>query len=135
MISLDIHHIGYLVKHIDQAIKGFTDLGYSIEQDILYDPLRRINICFLIKDGYRVELVSPTDSDSVVANLIKKYKNMPYHICYESKNLKEDLAFLTSNGYMAIDIPANAPACDNRFVVFLIHPQIGMIELIDMQCH
>lgn len=133
MISFKIHHVGYLVKHLDKALQSFLDLGYSIEQDTVYDSLRHIHICFLIKDGYRIELVSPVDSDSVVANLLKKHKNSPYHICYESQNLDEDFAFLTSHGYMAIDTPLCAPACDNRRVVFLTQPQMGMIELIDMQ--
>lgn len=132
MNSLKVHHIGYLVKKIDAAIKEFTGLGYTIRQATVYDDIRKVNICFMEKDGYVVELVSPTDSESVVAGLLKKYKNSPYHICYETQNLEKELALLTENGYTAIDTPTPAPALEGRRVVFLMNAYLGMIELLEV---
>ena len=103
MPTLKIHHIGYLVKKIEKAKKTFEVLGYHIEQDTVYDEIRKVDICFLIKDGYRVELVSPVSADSVVSGLLKKYKNTPYHICYEAEDPEEACQELTSNGFIAID--------------------------------
>ena len=77
MLALKIHHIGYLVKDIKKALSSFQDLGFSIAQETVFDSIRKVNICFLEKDGYTIELVSPTDSTSVVTNLLKKYKNSP----------------------------------------------------------
>ena len=131
MPTLKIHHIGYLVKKIEKAKKTFEALGYSTEQDIIYDDIRKVNICFLVKDGYRVELVSPVSEDSVVSGLIKKYKNSPYHICYETPDLDKDLSLLTNEGFTAIDTPTPAPALENRRVVFLMNASIGMIELLE----
>ncbi len=130
MNTLKIHHIGYLVKKINAAVKEFEHLGFTITQDIIYDDYRKIDICFLEKDGYRIELVSPVDNSSVVAGLIKKYKNSPYHICYESENFEEDYARLQKEGYVAIDTPAPAKAIGSRPVVFLINANLGMIELL-----
>lgn len=130
MNTLKIHHIGYLVKKINAAVKEFEHLGFTLTRDITYDDYRKINICFLEKDGYVVELVSPTDDTSVVAGLLKKYKNSPYHICYESENFEEDFARLQKEGYTAIDVPVPAPAIDSRPVVFLINAKLGMIELL-----
>lgn len=130
MPSLKIHHIGYLVKKIEKAKKTFEVLGYHIEQDTVYDEIRKVDICFLIKDGYRVELVSPVSADSVVSGLLKKYKNTPYHICYEAEDPEEACQELTSNGFIAIDTPTPAPALGGRRVVFLTSPVIGMVELI-----
>lgn len=132
MISLRVHHIGYLVKKIDSAINEFCHLGYCIKQDTVYDDIRKINICFLEKDGYVIELVSPADSESVVAGLLKKYKNSPYHICYETSDLAGDLALLTQKGFTAIDTPTPAPACGGKKVVFLMNASIGMIELLEV---
>ena len=131
MSNLQVHHIGYLVKNIDAATKTFTQLGYSVTQNTVYDDIRKVNICFLEKDGYVVELVSPTDADSVVTGLLKKHKNMPYHICYESSALEEDLARLTTEGFTAIDSPTPAPALSGRRVVFLMSATLGMIELLE----
>lgn len=130
MSNLKIHHIGYLVKKLDQAKQTFEALGYRIEQDTVYDDIRKVNICFLVKDGYRIELVSPVSPDSVVAGLIKKYKNAPYHICYETDSYEEDLSELTADGFLAIDTPTPAPAMNGRRVMFLTSAVAGMIELI-----
>lgn len=130
MSTLKIHHIGYLVKKIEKAKKTFEALGYLVEQDTVRDEIRKVDICFLIKDGYRVELVSPFSEDSVVAGLLKKYKNAPYHICYEADDSDAAYRKLTENGFAAIDTPTPAPALGGCKVVFLTSPVIGMIELI-----
>lgn len=130
MSSLTVHHIGYLVKKIEKAKQAFLLLGYEIEQDTIYDEIRKVDICFLIKDGYRVELVSPCSEDSVVAGLMKRYKNSPYHICYETKDFPRDFAELTANGFLAVDELTKAPALGGREVVFLNNASLGLIELI-----
>lgn len=130
MQTLSVHHIGYLVKKIEKARQAFCSLGYVIEQDIVYDDIRKVNICFLVKDGYRIELVSPVSADSVAAGLLKKYKNSPYHICYQTDDLEASYAKLTSSGFLAIDTPTPAPALGGRNVVFLTHASLGMIELL-----
>ncbi len=130
MPTLTVHHIGYLVKKIEKAVQAFQLLGYETEQDIVYDDIRKVNICFLTKDGCRVELVSPVSEDSVVSGLMKKYKNCPYHICYETADFDADYAALTANGFIAIDTPTPAPALDGREVVFLNSAAIGIIELL-----
>ncbi|MDE5717176.1 MAG: VOC family protein [Lachnospiraceae bacterium] len=129
MTTLKIHHIGYLVKKIEKAKQTFETLGYQVEQDTVRDDIRNVDICFLIKDGYRVELVSPFSEDSVVTGLLKKYKNAPYHICYEADDPDTAFRELTENGFAAIDTPTPAPALGGCNVVFLTSPVIGMIEL------
>lgn len=130
MATLKIHHIGYLVKKMDKAIASFTGLGYQITQQTLRDDIRKVDICFLEKDSYLIELVSPVSEDSVVAGLMKKYKNSPYHICYETEDYEKAYEELTANGFIAIDTLTPAPALQNREVVFLTNASMGMIELI-----
>ncbi len=130
MPALKVHHIGYLVKKMDKAFQNFENLGYQIFQDTVYDDIRKVHICFLQKDGYLVELISPAAEDSVVSGLMKKYKNSPYHICYETNAFEQDYQMLLESGFTAIDTPTPAPALQNRDVVFLISPVIGMIELL-----
>ena len=130
MLTLKVHHIGYLVKKMDAAIQSFENLGYQTIQGTVYDDIRKVNICFLDKDGYQIELVSPVSEDSVVSGLMKKYKNSPYHICYETENFDRDYQTLTENGFISIDTPTPAPALQNREVVFLTHASMGMIELL-----
>lgn len=130
MQAFKIHHIGYLVKKIEKAQKTFTSLGYQIEQDTVRDSIRDVDICFLQKDGYRVELVSPVSEHSVVAGLLKKYKNIPYHICYEADDYEKASAALSAAGFLSIDTPTEAPALGDRKVAFFSSPAIGMVELL-----
>ena len=133
--GLKVHHIGYLVKKMDAAMDSFRRLGYTVSQDTVFDSIRNIHICFMEKDGYTIELISPSDSTSVAAGLMKKYKNSPYHICYETRDLERTLSELTAGGYAAIDTPAPAPAFGGRRVVFLASPVLGMIELLETDRH
>lgn len=130
MLMLNIHHIGYLVKKMDAAILTFKNLEYRVIQDTIYDDIRKVDICFLEKDGYCIELVSPVSEDSVVAGLLKKYKNCPYHICYETTDFEKDFETLRSEGFMPIDTLTPAPALSDKEVVFMTHAALGMIELI-----
>lgn len=126
-----IHHIGYLVKKIDKAKDSFASIGFSIKQETVYDHIRDVNILFMEKDGYTVELVSPNSNRSVVAHLMKTHKNSPYHICYETEDLDTDITSLAEKGFMSIDRPTPAPALNGRRVCFFMSPQIGIIELVE----
>ena len=128
---MKIHHIGYLVQKLSPAQRAFEELGYTPRGEKTYDPIRRVDILFLEKDGYTVELVSPAAADSVVSGLIKTYKNAPYHICYTCGQLDEELTRLTGSGYLQIDEPTPAPALNNCRVCFLMHPAAGMVELLE----
>ena len=128
---MKIHHIGYLVKKIERALPAFRNLGFCLEGDIVFDDYRGIDICFIIKDGYRMELVSPRSKESVVWDLQKKYGNCPYHVCYLCDDLEPAIDGLRKQGYVQCDEPHEAPAFSNKKVCFLIHPYLGMIELLE----
>ena len=82
------------------------------------------------KDGYRVELISPYSDDSVVSGLMKRFKNSPYHICYETDDPTSCADELNERGYTAIDEACAAPAISERKVQFFVHPRLGMIEIL-----
>ena len=128
---MKIHHVGYLVKKIDKAKAALERLGYTLVKEVINDEYRKVDICFLEKGGYVIELVSPNASDSVVADLIKKMGNTPYHICYETDCFEQDLEFLQNEKYVLCSEKHEAVALDGRNVCFLIHPYLGMIELLE----
>lgn len=129
---MKIHHIGYLVININEALKEFEKIGYILEQDVVYDEYRKVHIAFIIKDGYRIELVASASDDSVVSGIYKKIKNSPYHICYESSSFDEDVKRLLETGvYLQIDKPMPAPALNNHRVTFLMNVHFGILEIVD----
>lgn len=129
--SLKIHHIGYLVKNIDKSCRIFERMGYEAETDAVYDGWRDVDIQFLIKSGYRVELVAPRSKDSVVGALRKKIGNSPYHICYEVDDIARAVQEAAVEHFVIWQEKHEAVALDGRDVVFLINGQIGMIELLE----
>ena len=128
---MKVHHVGYLVRQLGKAEEGFSLLGYTEKQPAVYDQARDVDISFWEKDGYTVELVSPRSERSIVAGLIKKYKNAPYHICYETDNFRRDLSLLEESGFLRIAPLAPAPAISGGAqVLFLYSAQIGLVELL-----
>ncbi len=129
---MKIHHVGYLAKNLEKSQKRFLDLGYEVEREVKYDPIRRINISFLKNGDYRVELIQPMDSESPMYPLLKRFKNTPYHFCYETKDLDKAVSELSSNGYTVIQEPDIAPCIDDKRVVFLNNISMGIIELVEI---
>lgn len=129
---MKIHHVGYLVKKLDKALKAFQGLGYAVAQDKIFDLQRGVDIVFLEKDGYSIELVSPVSPESVVADIIKRLGNNAYHICYETSDINMEIERLRNEHYVVCSEPNVAPACGGCRVCFLIHPHLGMIELIEV---
>ncbi len=130
---MKIHHVGYLVKHFDEAYAVFSDLGFRPDGPVTLDESRNIRIQFMSKDGVVIELVSPVSKDSAVGSLLKKTGASPYHICYESEDFQQDMESLEQKGYLRITEPAPAPAIEGNNVVFLVNPEIGLIEIVDKQ--
>lgn len=135
---MKIDHIGYLCKNIQRSKEQFLTLGYQMVSEIVEDnvPLedgniRNVSICFLEKDGYRIELVSPLNQDSVVYQTLKKNGEGPYHICYQTENLISTITELEAQGYFLIQEPASAIAFENAKVAFLYQAGIGILELVE----
>lgn len=139
-----LHHIGYLVKKIEKSIRAFQTLGYETvslcgqpDQDFVHDQYRLCDIAFLALDPDHtgkaqnlVELIAPDSEQSPIWGLMSKYKNAPYHLCFESDSLETDLQNLRAAGWMIFQPAAPAPAIDGRSVVFLMNPNAGIIELV-----
>lgn len=150
---MKLHHIGYLVKNIDKSLNAFRSLGYvpvSLcgQGDVMYDEYRKCDIAFMIQRSFKetndrsnnigawdgeeglIELISPKTSESPIWGLMSKYKNTPYHLCFESNDLDADISNLKNAGWSVFQPAAVAPAIGGRQVVFLIHRNAGIIELV-----
>ena len=127
---MTIDHIGYAVKNIDKARKRFEDLGFDFD-DMVTDDSRHLYIQFGIKDGYKIELVSPMDGGSPVDGILGAVGSTPYHICYRSDDMKADIEKLQNQRYKVIIPEAKAIALDGRNVVFMMNRDIGLIEIVE----
>ena len=129
-----IDHIGYAIQDLSADIGFFLNLGYRLYQEALEDHERGVEICFLTDpNGVKVELVAPMQEGSPIDAWLQKNGNSPYHICYESENLVEDIALLKEKGFMVLRSPQVAPAMNNRYVSFLYSRSSGLIELVEKE--
>lgn len=127
---MKIHHIGYLTKNIEKTRESFLKLGYKVEVPICEDYIRKAKIIFMKNEDYRVELIQPLEKESPLYGLLKRYKNVPYHFCYETSNMELQVNKMCNEGYMVIQEPQIAPCLQNRLVTFLIGPDMGIVELL-----
>lgn len=137
---MKIHHIGYLVKNIQKSAIAFESIGFQklfFENGcfVFDDKTRQCNIAFMKSNencgGNCIELVEPQSSNCPIYGLMKTYKNSPYHICFESENLEKDVLQLKQNGWSVFLQASPAPAIEYRNVVFLIHRNAGIIEIVE----
>lgn len=128
---MKIHHIGYLAKSIDKTEKKFFELGYEVEHATKYDEIRDIKIEFLKNGDYRVELIEPMGENSPMYPLLKRFKNTPYHFCYEVDDMDKAVKDFESKHYTVIHEPQIAPCIDGKKVAFLNNISMGIIELVE----
>lgn len=128
---MKIHHVGYLAKNLEKSASKFLELGFEVERPCKFDPIRNINIEFLKNGDYRVELIQPMSEASPMYPLLKRFKNTPYHFCYEVDDLDSSVKELSERGYTVIQEPEIAPCIDDKKVVFLNNISMGIIELVE----
>lgn len=131
MISLKVHHYGFLTDDIAKSIEAYRKLGYT-QRSRTTDHQRKIEIVFVATENDdQIELIMPIAEDSVVSKLMGKLKNSIYHTCYLAEDLDGCLRELRSLGFMMIDPPTPAIALQNRRVAFLYSRHAGMIEILE----
>ncbi len=132
---MKVHHIGYAVKDIEKAKQSFMKLGYTVEKKTV-DYIRNVVIAFARNDSTIIEMIAPLDNGSPIDNILEKNGAMPYHICYEVKNIEDACKSLKKDGWIILGKPSPAPAIsslEDIKVVFLYDKNIGLIELVEIK--
>ena len=129
---LKVHHIGYAVSNLKQSLEMFLNIGYSLESGPVIDNKRNVEIAFVLNNGYLIELISPLNEKSPIKNYLDKIGNTPYHLCYETNDIKVAIANLRKQRYLIVEKPSEAVALDNQNVAFLYHPKYGLLELLEV---
>lgn len=129
--NLSFHHIGYAVKDIDATAQFYLKMGWE-KSDTVLDPVQNTYIAFLFRSGFpTIELVAPVDEQSPICNTLKKSGVGTYHVCYSVPNIDEAVLELRSQRFMPLFQPVEAVAINNHRICYLMHPQVGLIELVE----
>lgn len=129
-----MHHLGYLVKNIQNAELIFKSFGFQTEKAYRNEK-RGIDACFMRQvskeNGILLELVSPYRDDSEVSSFIDKMGNTPYHICFISDDLVSDMQDLRKRGFIPTMAASEAPGLGGA-ACFMYSKDIGLIELVEV---
>lgn len=85
----DLHHVGIVVKNVDDAAAYFTDvLGLAIVGDeIAEDPGARL--LYLDAGNVLVQLLEPVRDDAPIALWLREHGEGLHHVCFTAEDLRE----------------------------------------------
>ncbi|MBC8320433.1 MAG: VOC family protein [Bacteroidetes bacterium] len=128
---MKIHHIGYAVRDIEKSLVEFELIGFKKVGELYNDTERNVIIQLMKNDTWLIELVAPCNENSPIFSIIEKNNNTPYHFCFCTDSISQQIDKLRSNNYVIIEPAKPAMAFDGRLVAFLYHKYIGIIELLE----
>ena len=126
-----LDHIGIAVKDLDQAIKLYKDV-FGIEPSLVYESAyTKAKIAFIPMGETRIELIQPSNPESVVGKFLEKKGEGIHHISFKVKDVDQSLMEIESKGVQLID-KKSRQVRENERVAFL-HPKStngALFELI-----
>ncbi len=127
---MKILHIGCLVEDLQKSISDYELLGFrSMGESVVNNTMKVIGH-YIQNDSTVIELIAPIDGTSIISKLLKKLGPGPYHLCYESYNLAEDVKKLRKKGYVIVSSGEKSES-EARSFAFLYNLNIGFVELIE----
>jgi methylmalonyl-CoA/ethylmalonyl-CoA epimerase len=127
-----LDHIGIAVKDLDQAMKLYRE-AFGIEPSLTYESAyTKAKIAFFTVGESRIELIQPTNPESVMAKFLEKRGEGIHHICLKVKDVDSSLVALEAKGIALIDKKARKVR-DNEKVAFLSPKSTNgvLMELIE----
>jgi methylmalonyl-CoA epimerase len=116
-----LDHIGIAVKDLDQAIKLYKDV-FGIEPSLVYESAyTKAKIAFIPIGETRIELIQPSNPESVVGKFLEKKGEGIHHISFKVKDVDQSLGELEKKGIQLIDKKPRKVR-ENERVAFL-HPK------------
>ena len=126
-----IDHIGIAVKDIDQGIKLFKEV-FGIEPSLVYESeYTKAKIAFFPIGEVKIELIQPTNPESVMAKFLEKKGEGIHHVSLKVKDVDQSLGEMEKKGIQLIDKKSRRVR-ENERVAFL-HPKSTngvLLELI-----
>jgi methylmalonyl-CoA/ethylmalonyl-CoA epimerase len=126
-----LDHVAIAVKDLDRAIALYRDaLGLELTE-IEEVPEQQVRTAIFGHGMGRVELISPTVSESGVAKFLEKRGEGLHHICIEVEDLEAAIAAMKARGAPMID-EAPKPGAGGAKVAF-IHPRGSHGVLVELR--
>ena len=129
MKVLKIDHLGIAVASLEPALAAYRALGFELAEthDV---PTEKVRAAFLPVGESRLELLEPTEPDSVIARFLQKRSGL-HHVCVLVDDIEGALAELKQKGVELLD-QAPRPGAGGCRVAF-IHPRSAGGVLLELK--
>jgi methylmalonyl-CoA epimerase len=126
---LKIDHLGIAVASVDAALAAYRALGFELSE--MHEvPTEKVRAAFLPVGESRLELLEPTDPDSVIARFLQKRSGL-HHVCVLVDDIEGALAELKEKGVELLDQVPRPGAGGSR--VAFIHPRSAGGVLLELK--
>ena len=125
---MKLHHIGYVVKDIEQYEKNLLFEKKVIE---LFDPVQNSKMALYsnFNESY-IELIQPLNEQSFTYNFLQKSGGGYHHLCYEIKSRDELMKVAADQKLISIKGPIPAILFGNREVWFYFSRNKQIVEFV-----
>lgn len=123
-----LHHVGIVVREIDEALGFYRDvLGLSVGDDrILADE--GVRGLLLPLENFEIELIQPIVEGNGVARFLEARGEGLHHLCFETDDVAADLRAARAKGMAMID---ETPRVGLAGRIGFIHPKANHGVLIE----
>ncbi len=131
---LRLHHIGFVVSSIEDAMPGFVrSMMAQWDGQSFDDPLQKAKVAFLTTrpGDAQIELVEPLGEDAPVRRFLREKGGGLHHLCYEVADLEQELVDFRSRGAVIAKRPKPAVAFGGRRIALVITAEKLLVELLE----
>ena len=128
-----INHIGIAVPHLEEAVAQYQTLGFDYRGSEAVAS-QKVNTAFFRVGESMVELLEPSDPDSVIAKFLQNRGPGIHHLCVEVDNIEETMAAYKRAGLRLVNPEPVIGAGGHR--VAFVHPKSAggvLIEIIETE--
>ena len=135
MFTLKLHHIGIVVKNINESLGEIANF-LSFESTSLPTLVgsQKVNICFLKTNNVYIELIEPADPDSPIISFVKEGGGF-HHLCFEVDDIQQEIDKMVKNGARLVVSPVKG--FEDRLIAFLMlnmkKTKCNLIELAEVK--
>jgi len=127
---MHIDHIGIAVQNLKEAINTYSKFLNSpcIKTEVVESE--KVETAFFQTGQSKVELLGPTDPDSVIRKFIEKKGEGVHHVAFEVADISAELNRLREEGFTILNEKPKKGA-DNKLVAF-VHPKDNHGVLVEL---
>jgi methylmalonyl-CoA/ethylmalonyl-CoA epimerase len=126
-----LDHVAIAVKDLEAAVKYYVEVLGFAPPELEEVAEQQVRTAIFGHGLGRIELISPTTSDSGVARFLEKRGDGLHHVCVEVADLDATLAELKAQGAQLVD-QAPRPGAGGARVAF-IHPRGALGVLTELR--